>query len=83
MPQAYHTYKGNCLLQGRSGLGCESPHAYEREIVANWREPAKAHMALAARGLRLAKQLANEPRWTLWNMSRLPEVLQTRLAHLR
>eukprot|EP00972_Heterocapsa_arctica_P046748 6899373-Heterocapsa_arctica.AAC.1 len=40
-------------------------------------------MATAARALRLAKQLANEPGWTLWNMARFPEVLQKRLAHLR
>jgi hypothetical protein len=83
MPQAYHTYKGKCLLEGMSGLACERAHAHEREIVSNWREPAKAHMAQAARALRLAKMLANEPGWTLWNMSKLPEVLHTRLAHLR
>ena len=83
LPTAYHTIKGKCLDKSGSGLSCKKDHAHEREIVANAKDPAKRTMALAARALRLAKKLSNEPGWTLWNQAELPFVLRQRLSKLK
>jgi hypothetical protein len=82
LPTAYHTIKGKCFDKSGTGLSCKKDHAHEREIVANAKDPAKRTMVLAARALRLAKKLSNEPGWTLWNQAELPFVLRQRFSKL-
>jgi len=82
MPTAYLTVKRKCLHSSGRGLACTKQHAHDREIIANHREPAWRGMVLAARALRLAKKLSQEPSWTIWNQSQLPEEVAARLDKL-
>ena len=52
-------------------------------MVADFANPIKTRLSLAARGLRLCKQLAEEPGWSLWRQADVAKELQARWALLQ
>ena len=82
LPHCYHNYKGKCLCTDGPGLACDRDHSHERDIISASADPLKVHLSVAGRGLRLAKKLAGDPGWILWDSSKFTPTLLERIAKL-
>ena len=83
MPNAYHNYKGKCLHDEFGGLQCDKSHSHEREVISAFRDPLQQVLQPYGRALRLAKKYSGEECWTLWDQSKLTEVLHEKVNRLR